>query len=902
MSSIVLNARTSNYQADPVGKPNLANMDGDMVKLYENDGRIATSLNALLRDDDAIKDQILRLRMMHPETIAVMAQKGDWSAKEAVKCATTQDLALTGGGTVDGYVLVTGNRILVKDQTNAVQNGIWVVNTAGAWTRATDADGVGELDNAFVLVSFGTVNASTSWVVAGEGLTPGTSIINWAAYAWQGSSPLGGSTSGGSLGTSVKAAPYLATGNGIADDQAAITACIAAVSALGGGVVYFPRGTYCISGRLAVPANVELVGESVATSIIKATTIATPGIDLNGDHCALRGLQFLSQDANRFMVKSNNVNYTTVRGCWFNRAHVMLSNDANIELVGGRIEDNLFTGNYLPWVASVNIIEVRGIKNTRITGNLMLGCVSPYRFIKIQASIFWLTGIVGDKYTDGAVVSGNILTGTMTSGKQIVDMFDGCGKAVFAHNVINITGTGTGFTVFLEQKAGDTPSNLFSAWTSELLVTDNVFCGNPTDSLIGMYGAFSLTWEGASEQSVTISRNTFKVTIPGTMTRGIEFRGVHHAKADNNHVYVTGFGAIFKVFGAGNCKTVNFSNNLATAGMIFVWGNAVTSGGDPYSGATAQINICNNTLKNFRSDHGGIELINMVGTPDLIAIGNHLDSDVGIGTLALIYLSNNTMKNVIAIGNVGDCGAPVRNRLLESTSTRVLKHEYFNSWQTKTLLEFDTVLKRVTVGDAASSVAEFFEVGSGNQLERYTRVAGFTRHVEIISATAQLDYAYDAAGVLIDNYKNVTLAAGGRYTVNRPVDVGGVIRPTADAVSSCGDSTLRWSTFYGQGGLHTGVVSKSSNNTPADSEHVILMDCTSGNLSVTLATLSAARNGKDLLIRRIDSSVNTCTVTRSGTDTILDTGNVSQTSVTIAAGGLLWLKAQFSGTRYVKMM
>jgi hypothetical protein len=67
--------------------------------------------------------------------------------------------------------------------------------------------------------------------------------------------------------------------------------------------------------------------------------------------------------------------------------------------------------------------------------------------------------------------------------------------------------------------------------------------------------------------------------------------------------------------------------------------------------------------------------------------------------------------------------------------------------------------------------------------------------------------------------------------------------------------------------------------------------------------LTAARHGKDILVRRIDTAGgNTCTFTRTGSDTILDTSNVSQTSVTLAVGGLMWLRANHTAVRYTKML
>lgn len=85
--------------------------------------------------------------------------------KPSVRLATAASISsLSGAQTIDGTAVVTGNRILVKDHTTASQNGIWIANTGGAWTRATDADVWTELISAFTFVEEGTTNADTSWV------------------------------------------------------------------------------------------------------------------------------------------------------------------------------------------------------------------------------------------------------------------------------------------------------------------------------------------------------------------------------------------------------------------------------------------------------------------------------------------------------------------------------------------------------------------------------------------------------------------------------------------------------------------------------------------------------------------------------------------------------------------
>ena len=58
----------------------------------------------------------------------------------------------------------------------------------------------------------------------------------------------------------VRSAPYLARGDGHADDTGAVQAALDAAGARGGGVVYLPEGTYLIKTHLRVPAETSLVG------------------------------------------------------------------------------------------------------------------------------------------------------------------------------------------------------------------------------------------------------------------------------------------------------------------------------------------------------------------------------------------------------------------------------------------------------------------------------------------------------------------------------------------------------------------------------------------------------------------------------------------------------------------
>lgn len=105
--------------------------------------------------------------------------------KEPVRAASTANLTLSGTQTVDGVALVADDRILVKDQTDDTENGIYVV-AAGSWARATDADSTAELHGATVLVTSGTANGDKSFNQNADDPAIGTDAIIWAQFGGTG--------------------------------------------------------------------------------------------------------------------------------------------------------------------------------------------------------------------------------------------------------------------------------------------------------------------------------------------------------------------------------------------------------------------------------------------------------------------------------------------------------------------------------------------------------------------------------------------------------------------------------------------------------------------------------------------------------------------------------------------
>lgn len=121
--------------------------------------------------------------------------------KQSVRVATTANVTTynaSGGpaGTgqftsapsaVDGVTLVNGDRILVKNQGDAKQNGIYVATaTTTTWNRASDMDGspASEVSGGnYVFVEEGT-QANSGWVLQGTGtLTLNTNNLNWVLFS-----------------------------------------------------------------------------------------------------------------------------------------------------------------------------------------------------------------------------------------------------------------------------------------------------------------------------------------------------------------------------------------------------------------------------------------------------------------------------------------------------------------------------------------------------------------------------------------------------------------------------------------------------------------------------------------------------------------------------------------------
>lgn len=133
------------------------------------------SLVTLLIDDTVVK----ATRAWVTSYVADELAKLD--SKQSVRVATTANITLAGPQTIDGIAVVAGDRVLVKNQTAAKDNGIYVAAVA-AWVRAKDADVSADVTSGLIVsVEQGATLADTRWQL----ITDGAIVLSTTALTFQ---------------------------------------------------------------------------------------------------------------------------------------------------------------------------------------------------------------------------------------------------------------------------------------------------------------------------------------------------------------------------------------------------------------------------------------------------------------------------------------------------------------------------------------------------------------------------------------------------------------------------------------------------------------------------------------------------------------------------------------------
>jgi hypothetical protein len=220
-------------------------------------------------------------------------------AKGSCAVGTTANITLSGLQTIDGYTTLSGDRVLVKNQSLSQNNGIYVAS-ASAWTRATDMDTWAEVPGAFTFVENGTNQADTGWVcTSNAGGTIGTTPITFTQFSGAGTYTAGTGltltgtqfsiTNTGTAGTygSATLIPVITT-NAQGQVTSVTTASnpqgtVTSVSGTGTVSGISLSGTVTSSGSLTLGGSLDLssppaIGGTTPAAITGTNIIATAGL------------------------------------------------------------------------------------------------------------------------------------------------------------------------------------------------------------------------------------------------------------------------------------------------------------------------------------------------------------------------------------------------------------------------------------------------------------------------------------------------------------------------------------------------------------------------------------------------------------------------------------------------
>ena len=260
-------------------------IDGNEISSTDTDGNISLNPNG----DGNVDVNTARITSLadpvDPQDAAtkayVDAARSGLDVKESARAATTGNITLSNTQTIDGVALVVGDRVLVKDQTDPIENGLYVV-ASGSWTRSADADEPNEVNaGLFVFVEEGTANADSGFVLTTDNpLVVGTDPLEFVQFSGAGQIVAGDglSKTGNTLSVNV------ANGIEISADNVQLASTVA-----GNGLTY-NSGVLDVNGTAdritisadAIDISATYVGQSsittlgtVSTGTWNGTTIGT---------------------------------------------------------------------------------------------------------------------------------------------------------------------------------------------------------------------------------------------------------------------------------------------------------------------------------------------------------------------------------------------------------------------------------------------------------------------------------------------------------------------------------------------------------------------------------------------------------------------------------------------------
>lgn len=194
--------------------------------------------------------------------------------------ATGANITLSGLQTINGVTVVAGDTVLVKDQTNPAQNGIYIAS-ATAWTYSVGGDTWNEYIGAIIFITSGSLSGTAWYCTAQPGGTLGVTAMNWSNFSVASSYTAGTGlqligTQFSIANTGVSAATYgsatasaviavNAQGQITSASNSTITPAVGSITGLGTGVATALAAGVTGSGNIVLATSPSLVTPLLGT-------------------------------------------------------------------------------------------------------------------------------------------------------------------------------------------------------------------------------------------------------------------------------------------------------------------------------------------------------------------------------------------------------------------------------------------------------------------------------------------------------------------------------------------------------------------------------------------------------------------------------------------------------------
>lgn len=571
--------------------------------------------------------------------------------KAAVRVATTTAGTLStsfeNGDTIDGVVLVTGDRILIKDQATASQNGIYIVNASGAPTRATDFDATADkIAGATVTVQEGTTNADKRFTcTTDEPVTVGSSNLTFA--------DTGGTT-------------YIGTSNRItvSGNQIDISANYPSVALLTGGTFvnsYMYDATSTIIeafesidqwavflGYTSVPSGNIICGDSGGLAASQPFTLHATG-----------GTFGLNSDGSLTMPNASG----STRGLLTNTDWTTFNN-----------KGDAFTTGKLNQFAATSSAELAGVISDETgSGSLVFGTAPTLSNLTLDrlhltgnvSSAAWTTNGIGIKHTARTFTD---TTSTGTVATAYTNVFGG--NTIAATNTTTFTDY---YSTYIASPTAGTNVTLTRAWSlgtqGNVHVGGSLFVGTTTApggslSIPVRIGSGTNTIDFGSYNS-SYASIWFNQSTPNTSNYG--FLG------NSSTTYLNGTSNVyFAINGTGKVAISSTGMRIGDSTNPSVPLHVVGTGGEPFRVAYDGSNYCR-----FQISSTGAVVFDAVGSGAKFTFSDDLEMSDGKNVLIDSTTGTKIGSSTSKIGLWGR--TPVTQRTGWDVPTGTLSRSSFDS-------------------------------------------------------------------------------------------------------------------------------------------------------------------------------------------------------------------------------